>query len=386
VNSIIPPSFSNNPTTVPQTLLLLPKMMKQEILAVASSSADPCPPSTGSDAITASIENDHTGQHRDLKNISVVNCDTFTEIIPNTSPVKLDNECFSGEVMLMVRTPDVDSKKEPMPTSEVAARISEYFKGVKRRFEFQFQIKLKRVPTGPLFLGCEIEEIIKLSRFTKGLTTMLLAMIRRINSGFHYGWGLDMETADPVVLKDGNYEKTHLSFPVEASMDRIIITKPGEEPPKLGHEHFESNASVKRRKKMGSGSVDWNTEDTYTLCLWSAYFDWIQWKVMNIPGGAIRPFSLGIVTARQPIYLSVYELPGITPQEYKKKRPPHNRSDLKVFTKLEFANADHTDGGIAPRFQEKGARMKRAESTGETDSEMGSESDGNESEGKQVGP
>jgi hypothetical protein len=355
--------------------------MQEEIMAVATVSADTSPPS--SDAADRSKENNcHAGQHRALKKISVVNCDTFTEIIPNTSPMKLDNECFSGEVMLLMRTPDVDNKKEPMPTWHDAARISQYFKGLKRRFEFQFQIKLKRVPTGPLFLGCEIEEMIKLSRFTKGLTGIILAMIRRINSGFHYAWGLDEEKADPADLKDGTYEKTHLSFPVEASMDRIIITKPGEEPPKLGYEHFESNESVKRRKKMGSGSVDWNTEDTYTLCLWSAYFDWIQWKCMNIPGGAIRPFSLGIVTSRQPIYLSVYELTSISPEEYKKKKPPHNRSDLKVYTKLEFANIENTDGGIAPRFQDKDARRNHADSVAETDSELGFESDGNESEGK----
>jgi len=320
-------------------------------------------------------DNAFRGHHKALRKMSVVNCDTASEIIPNAPATTLDNECFSGKVMLLIRTPDVDDPKEPKPTGETPARISNYMKSYKRRFEFQFQIKLKKVPTGPLFLGCEVEEMIKISRWTKGLAGFLLAMIRRINPGFHYSWGIKRDEVDAEVLKDGDYENTHLSFPVEASMDRVIITKPGDTPPELGHELFESNESVRRRRKMGAGSIDWNLEDTYTLSLWSAYCDWIKWKSMNVPG--CRPFSLGAVTGKQPIYLSVYELSNISPQEYKKKKPPHTRKDLRVYTRLEFANHEHTEGGIAPRFQGKYDPARYEESlSGETDSELGSESDG----------
>jgi hypothetical protein len=165
-------------------------------------------------------------------------------------------------------------------------------------------------------------------------------------------------------------------------MDRIVITKPGETLPTLGYELHETNESVRRRRKMGAGSVDWNLENTYTMCLWSAYCDWIKWKSMNVPG--CRPFSLSIVTGQQPIYLSVYELTGVTSQEYKKKKPPHNRSNLRVYTRLEFANHEHTVGGLAPRFQEKYAAGTYEASVAETDSEMGSESDGTDGESKKV--
>jgi Protein of unknown function (DUF1769) len=178
-------------------------------------------------------------------------------------------------------------------------------------------------------------------------------MIGRINRGFNYSWGTDTNStserhpADPHAIKEGLYEKTHLAFPVEASMDRIIITKPGETPPKLGEELLlhESSESVKRRRRMGAGSVDWNLEDTYTMSLWSAYCDWIQWKSLNVPG--VRPFSIGSVTGKQPIYLSVYELHNYSPQEYRKKRPPHNRKDLRVYTRLELSHSSFTEGGLA---------------------------------------
>jgi hypothetical protein len=164
-------------------------------------------------------------------------------------------------------------------------------------------------------------------------------MVRRINPGFHYSWGTANDDGT------GAYEKTHLSFPVEASMDRIVITKPGGTLPTLGDELEESAESVKRRRKLGAGCVDWNTEDTFTMCLWSAYCDWIKWKSFNVPG--VSPFSLCRVTGKQPIYLSVYEITSCTSAEYKKKRPPHYQKDLKIYTRLEFSNEEKTTGGIA---------------------------------------
>jgi hypothetical protein len=227
---------------------------------------------------------DHAGQHPELIKMCVIDANTMSRIVPNSEPVKLDNDCFSGEVMLMIRTPDVDEPNSSIPLGENAARISKYMKGKLRRFEFQFRVKLKKVPTGPLFLGCELEHQIKIGKITKGLTGVLLAMIRKINSGFHYSWGIEKNSKniDHQAVEEGRYEKTHLSFPVEASMDRIVITKPGETPPELGHELFETLESVKRRRKMGAGSVDWNLDDTYTMCLWSAYCDWIKWKCLNV--------------------------------------------------------------------------------------------------------
>jgi len=129
--------------------------------------------------VIMTAENAFDGQHKALEQVSVVDTSSGVEIIPNSLPTKLDNECFSGCVMLLIRTPDVDDAQELKPTGATPLRISEYMKGYKRRFEFQFQIKLKKIPSGPLFLGCEVEDMVKMNRFTKGLATFLLSMIRR---------------------------------------------------------------------------------------------------------------------------------------------------------------------------------------------------------------
>eukprot|EP00546_Thalassionema_frauenfeldii_P010682 CAMPEP_0178920646 /NCGR_PEP_ID=MMETSP0786-20121207/15117_1 /TAXON_ID=186022 /ORGANISM="Thalassionema frauenfeldii, Strain CCMP 1798" /LENGTH=325 /DNA_ID=CAMNT_0020594729 /DNA_START=252 /DNA_END=1229 /DNA_ORIENTATION=+ len=270
-----------------------------------------------------------------------------TRIVPNGEPIPILNDTFEGHIYLLVRTPDVDSAKEPKPSLPKAQEVSKYLKGRQRRFEFQYQFKLKRVPTGPLFLCCEGEKSVKLGRVSKGLCSFLLAMIGRINSGFHYSWGITKDTTEEQI-ESGNYEKIHLAFPLEASMDRIIVSKPGETIPKLGQELIESDESVKRRRKNGAGTVQWNTEDTYTMCLWSAYMDWIQWRVMNVPG--IRPFSLSVVTGTQPIYLCVYEIKGVTNEEYKKKKPPHLRKQIDVFCRLEMSHIDRTEGAISDKI------------------------------------
>lgn len=314
----------------------------------------------------------YQGQHSELDKVRILDTETMTHVVPNSQPISISNECFEGSVFFMIRTPDVDNAKDNNIHSmgETPKRISKYFKPKKRHFEFQFQIKLKKVPTGPLFLGCEVEHPIKVGRVTKGLTGFLLAMIRRINSGFHYSWGVDPkdENYDAAAVAEGNYERTHLSFPVEASMDRIIITKPGETPPQLGYELHESNESVKRRRKLGAGCIDWNLEDTYTMCLWSAYVDWIRWKSLNVPG--CRPFSMTTVIGDQPIYLSVYELTNCTFKEYKKKKPEHYQKDLSNYTRLEFSNTTTTAGGLAERLMKnKGLDRQMSQQT-EEDSEI----------------
>lgn len=303
-------------------------------------------------------QDDHAGQHPALQTMCVILTSQNKRIIPNSRAYEFENDIFFGKVMLLVRTPDVDHPRaeKNLVLGDTARRVSQYMRGKKRRFEFQFQIRLKRVPTGPLFLGCELEKPIKVGAITKGLVNILLAMVRRINPGFHYSWGTELKGTPASDFESGQYEKTHLSFPVEASMDRIVISKPGETPPELGHELFETNESVKRRRRMGFGSVDWNLEDTYTMCLWSAYCDWIKWKSLNVPG--VSPFSLTRVTGTQPIYLCVYELPKISPEEYRKTRPPHTRADLSVYSRFEFSNADKTVGGYAEALLGKSKRQK----------------------------
>ena len=89
----------------------------------------------------------------------------------------------------------------------------------------------------------------------------------------------------------------------------------------------EDAESLKRRKK--GVKIEWNLEDTYTFSLWSAYVDFLDWRVLNLPG--IRPFGLNSVIGNQPIYLTLYEI-----DEDKEK---HNRNDMIMIAEFEMSNS-----------------------------------------------
>merc|ERR1712156_17371 len=104
--------------------------------------------------------------------------------------------------------------------------------------------------------------------------------------------------------QQGKYEDPHFAFPIETSFDRIAITKAGDKPPTLGEDVYEDPISMKERKN--GKRIDFNTEDTYTICIWSAYLDYVQWKAMNLP--AVPSFSLTNVNGAQPMEVKVYSL------------------------------------------------------------------------------
>ena len=66
---------------------------------------------------------------------------------------------------------------------------------------------------------------------------------------------------------------------------------------------------------------------------------------MNVVG--VMPFPLGVVLGTQPITLCVYEIKNISNSDYKKKKPPHLRKSMEVFTRLEFSHVNKTEGGLS---------------------------------------
>eukprot|EP00956_Cyclotella_meneghiniana_P035529 scaffold115683_cov23-Cyclotella_meneghiniana.AAC.1 len=88
-----------------------------------------------------------------------------TRLSPNGVPVKIDTELFSGEMLLMFRTSQVDdndNNDHQYPDTNTNNNnidpTANYFKGKQRRFEWQWQIKLKKIPTGDVYVGCELDE------------------------------------------------------------------------------------------------------------------------------------------------------------------------------------------------------------------------------------
>ena len=269
--------------------------------------------------------------HPALEPYFVMDCVTGQRCMPNSStPHSLDTEYFTGKMMVLIRTPDVDDPRADKGLSENMA-VADYLSDKQRRFEFQFQLKLKKIPTGAVYFACELEDDIKMSMIQRAFVGAAMAFIKTTNNSFHYS----ISGSGVMYQPDGKYEKPHMAFPVEGSMDRVVATPPGQPLPVLGGRIDEDAESIKRRKK--GGLIDWNFDDTYTFALWSAYVDMLDWRCINLPG--VRPFALTNVIGTQPVLLSLYEIP------HDKRNEKHYRKDLSTIVELEMSNSENSGAG-----------------------------------------
>jgi hypothetical protein len=101
----------------------------------------------------------------------------------------------------------------------------------------------------------------------------------------------------------------------------------GETIPKLGGVIEEDAESVKRRKKA---PIAWNTKDTHTMALWSAYVDFLDWKVFNLPG--IRPFFISRVLGKQCINFTMCLI------DDNRGNDKHHQKDIENVVNLEMSN------------------------------------------------
>jgi len=155
-----------------------------------------------------------------------------------------------------------------------------------------------------VFLGVEFDNPVKLGLIQRTVVGAGLSWVKKVNTGFHYSLADDFDAAN---VPTKNYEKPHVAFPLQFAVDRFVASKPGEELPELGGDIHEDPQHVKDRKKGVEGTFDgWDTETTYTLCMWSSYVDWVKWRVVNLPG--VRPFSMASMSGNQALNFIVYEM------------------------------------------------------------------------------
>jgi Protein of unknown function (DUF1769) len=262
-------------------------------------------------------------EHPSLVPFYVIDAYSGERVLCNSSkPHHISTEWFEMDMLCLIRTPDADDPKSISGTPD-NDKVSNYMRSKARRFEFQFRVKLKKTPVGKqVYFACELDEPIKMGMVTRAFVGAAMAFMKKTNPTFHYSITGSKETPD------GLWEKPHMSFTVEGSLDRLVVTKPDEKPPKLGQAIHESPESIKRRKK--GVLTDWNTEDTYTMALWSSYVDFLEWKVLNLPG--IRPFGLSSVLGTQAINLTMYLI------DEKRECDKHYRKNITEIVKLELSN------------------------------------------------
>ena len=294
-------------------------------------------------------------EHPKLASLYVVDSKTGERVMCNndSAPFRISNEWVEMDMIAMMRTPDADDS-DAKRGSTANDKMSEHFRGRQRRFEFQYQVKFKKVPVGKqLYFSCELDDPVKMGIITKAFVSAAMAFVRTTNPTFHYNI-----TGSKKKTSDGKYETPHMSFTVEAGLDRFVVTKPGDTPPELGSNIYEDPESMKKRK---SGKLtNWNTEDTYTLALWSSYVDFLDWRVLNLPG--IKPFGLATVLSTQAINLTMYLI------DADMKGDSHYRKDITEVIKLELSNGEQSGLGKEAKkwinAKAPGQQHREAELTG----------------------
>lgn len=252
----------------------------------------------------------------------IVLCDRLNKsLIPINQIHDTENDHFDGKCLLMFRPPDDSSDLNSV----------EFFKGKQRRFEFQFQGRIKVIPTGQIYMAMELSYAPQFGMFQKTIVNASLRFIQKFNKGFHY------KTAGANEVRKGKIEFPHLAFPVETCMDRLVVTKPGDIPPKLGHEIFEDPEEMKERKK-GNRKVDWNLNDIYTLSVYSSYCDWSKWDIRGLPGA--RPFGISSLIGPQPVVLTFYSLPDCRASQ------EHFHDEKQIYADVEIGHRDRTKESI----------------------------------------
>lgn len=79
-----------------------------------------------------------------------------------------------------------------------------------------------------------------------------------------------------------NKEMPHIVVPALSFFERIVVSKPGQDPPQMGEEFEETKESMAARMN-GKSDIQWNTEDTYSMSFYTMYLDFAKWQVVQIP-------------------------------------------------------------------------------------------------------
>jgi hypothetical protein len=267
--------------------------------------------------------------HPSLHSLTIKDADADTPIPANTAPTRISNEWFEMDMVVMLRTPNVDD--DSVETGSAwNQKVADYFRPKQRRFEFQYQVKLKKKPENKeLFYAIQWEKPVKMGIIQRAFVAACLAFLKRTRPTVHCSVSGSNEQGD-----DGDFEKPHLANFVEVGLDRVVVTKPGETPPELGGDLIEDLEHYKQRK-AGKIKIDFNTEDTYTFALWNANVDWIDWKVVGIP--AFKSFDLKSILGNQSLSILLYML------DNDRGNNNHFQKDIQTIVHLEMSSIHQQD-------------------------------------------
>lgn len=207
----------------------------------------------------------------------------------SSTTFNFESDIFQGSVLFMHK---LDSD-EPHP-------FASYLRGKRRYWELRWQGRFKSIPTSnDIYFGAEVREYLpELNFLLHATATFILAFGKRVTAlrgaGLHCNFG------------EGDKEH-YILFPLHAA-DTLIVSGPTDPCPDISQPiDFKSNVEMKP-------GIEITTDNTYTICFYSMYADFLKWQITNIPG--LSGTSLTSFLGHQPIHAVVREGPDVHRPRY----------------------------------------------------------------------
>ena len=186
-------------------------------------------PTSSQEAEQLKLDEMRRGEYLPTVYTSIYSNGDFKPMAANTRVgIPFETELLTGHVLLMINSGSPDNP------------FRERFSGAaqKYRMEIQVQGKFKRIPKGRLFMGAEVTKRMELGMIGKAMSGTILQIGKKVNAFMHHSFG-----------DKKNFELPHITSPVWSTIDKLMITPAGQEPPALGVPFPETAESREVRRK-----------------------------------------------------------------------------------------------------------------------------------------
>lgn len=212
-----------------------------------------------------------------------------------------ENEACCTKVIFMHRP-----THEPRRDKAGEYPFSWHLQGRRRLWEIRFQLRFKRLPDRPLFIGIELDHYVPVSGMLRQAQKVLISACRGIVGDCYHSSGDDPGRVD------GEAEPPTFVMPLWA-FDQFEVSYAGREPAldsDMEGRGMRRAEGVKEYIAAMKATLSNLAEDkVYTFCFWgiSQFLDCMQWEVC---GGILPGVRLDFnkLCGAPPIYFSLYEL------------------------------------------------------------------------------
>jgi hypothetical protein len=167
------------------------------------------------------------------------------------------------------------------------------------------------MPVGEIYVGADVTNKMELGIITRSFSRAILKFVGTMVNDLHYSFGDFPDTP--------GFEKPHLVAPLFPTMDKIVETPEGEEPPPMGIP-FVENPEYRRmrlKNKVTNDLID--LSKTYSFSVNTSNMDLITWCIVGVP--MLQTIALQTFFGDSPIRLVGYELPYDAAAKFPDKHP-----------------------------------------------------------------